>query len=615
MRARLFFVALLCVGCNRTSTDTLLSGGFLTAGQSAIELIQPLSSAASPPNPVLVWTSRSGTNRYRVQVSATNDFSTLVLDKLVAGTNYAVLNSDLIGISSLDARTYYWRVRVPVTTNDLLSATGQLNIVTFSGKVGGENIVYVDGAFDPSFALTSFGNKTHPFRSIQRAIDAAVTLRNDNNTVAAEVRVAAGSYTDEINMRANVSLRGGYSRTDWSRDTSTNSTFIAAKFDRVLIFSADITAVYRDTTSVDGFILNSQGLTPARDNYAALMSGAGSITNCVINVTTNAGIVKSTGISDSGLGSFINRNTFNIVSGVAGTASAITLTGSTSTIISNNTITVSTTGAGNIFGILLNSTTIGYAAQVNNNRLSVTGNTAQVVGVQVQSSGVGNNINVYNNALTLTTAGNIYGLYSAITAGSVILNNNGVYAFSTGATTISVRFASTAIGIATYNTAFGGTNNGGSNCYAYDLPTAGTISNNIAFCGGAVANRTGYREVDSSSNPTNFMNNLTFDTGFALYIDNGTQRGTQSELNMLATTVGTGTATGNLAPWATGYGPNYVSVFRATTSKGVAFSLTDPTTWEIKGFVNATNGPADVDASGSWSTGDMGANAAQLGPQ
>lgn len=612
---RLVPVALLLLACNRTSTDTLLTGSFLTAGQSAIELIQPLSGAATSANPVLVWTSRNGTNRYRVQISATADFSTLLLDRVVDGTSYTVQNSELTGIASLDARTYYWRVRVPVGANDLVSATGQLNVLTFSGKVGGENILYVDSSFDPSLTLISFGNKTQPFRSIQRAIDAAVTLRNDNNAVAAEVRVAQGSYVDELSMRANVSVKGGHSRSDWLRNVSGNVTTIAAKFDRVVIFPSDISAAYRDGTQVDGFILNSQGLTPARDNYGVVMTGAGSISNCTINVTTNSGVIKSTGISDSGLGSFFDRNTLNIASGgVSGTATAITLAGSASTVISNNTITVSgTAGAGTILGISLNSTTIGYSAQVNNNRLMVTSN-ANVTGVQVLSSGTGNSINISNNVLTLNAAGSISGLFSGITSGNVTMHNNGVYAFSTGASAISIRFNSTAIGTVTYNSAFGASN-AGPNCYAYDLPSAGTINNNIAFCGGTNANRTGFHEVDAASNPANFNNNLAFDTNIALYVDNGNPRNLQSDLNTVALTVGAGTASGNLAPWPGIYGSNFTSVFRATTSKGVAFSLADPATWEIKGYVNATNGPADIDASGSWSTGDMGANAAQLGPQ
>jgi len=97
-------------GSQRATTQELLDLAFVNVSGSAIELQSPGDNTSVGLNPTFVWSERSGALLYRVEVSTNKEFSQIVLDKRVKGAVYTLLNSDLIGISSLDSIAYYWRV-------------------------------------------------------------------------------------------------------------------------------------------------------------------------------------------------------------------------------------------------------------------------------------------------------------------------------------------------------------------------------------------------------------------------------------------------------------------------------------------------------------------------
>ncbi len=110
-------------------------------------------------------------------------------------------------------------------------------------------------------------------------------------------------------------------------------------------------------------------------------------------------------------------------------------------------------------------------------------------------------------------------------------------------------------------------------------------------------NGQGFYESDNESSPTQFEDNLLFNCPDSWYYDADT--GSAMSTLCLGDQIGiAGCGTILSTPITSGIttGSDTADVF------ATGFVQSDPLTWQIRG-----NGPADLDASGGWSTGDIGA--------
>ena len=111
---------------------------------------------------------------------------------------------------------------------------GSLVLVGVAGASAAE--FYVDGA---NVAGIQAGTQTSPFRTVQAAIDAA----GSGDTI----RVAAGSYVQNLRLQdKSLVLEGGYSRS-WIRDLSKNTTTLSGAGGNAVINSIG------SAVTIDGF--------------------------------------------------------------------------------------------------------------------------------------------------------------------------------------------------------------------------------------------------------------------------------------------------------------------------------------------------------------------------
>lgn len=572
----------LTVTCSGTTTQTLLDAEYLASGQSQIALISPLDNVATTQNPVLSWGEKSGIAKYLVEISPVADFSTLVLSKEVKGSSYVVSNSDLMGITQLDAVQYYWRVSAAKLKNNLRSNPNSIQVLE-------TNTYYVNVG---STASTQVGNKTAPFKVLQDAIGAGVTLRNGNSANFVTVRVAAGTYPENITLKPGISLYGGYNAADWSRNISANTTNINAQATTAVFAGSDITSTLTATTIVDGFTIKG-GSSSAFQNFGVYInSSAPTISNNTIIGGNSAGN-KSCGLFiDTGSNPALSGNSIsggngttaygvqlssasytlsnNTISSGTGTtlAHAIEITGSGTTTVSGNTIT---TGSGTtpVYGISVvgtgavvisgntinggNSTSNQYGIQANptGGSLAISGNTISMGTTAVPTYGIYGSVNfgvtISNNTISAKGTNVTYAIYTSSTVAWTISGNNvhggigsnpiGIYlsnspsvvinnfihggAGSGGAVMQGIFCGTCAAAIVTNNTINAGQITGSGTAAAIFLSGSNTMSitNNIMYSTSTVGSRYGVQEGTATSYPTSFHNNVIFDTPTGPYWD------------------------------------------------------------------------------------------------
>lgn len=343
---RIYICAVIFVGifsCTSTTTQELLDGNFLTNGQAAIDLLSPTQDQQiASANPTLTWSSRNA-GAYTVQMATDSGFSSMVLNKDVNGTSYSVKNADLLNISTLTTKTYYWRVKVAKIRNNLQSKTGSFLLLAFPENGNGSaGIMYVDVN---SSASLQIGSKEAPYKSIQTGISGANALRNGNRNISFDIYVARGTYNESISLAAGISIYGGYSSTDWSRDIAANNTTISAIGTTAISGSSEITTGYSASTVVNGFTINGANIT-ATTTYTIILSGSPTISNNTIN-----GISGSMGFTTAvfqilSANPIVSGNVINASNQAYGIANY-----SSNPVIINNTIIGSTGGGSNSFGI------------------------------------------------------------------------------------------------------------------------------------------------------------------------------------------------------------------------------------------------------------------------
>ena len=398
---------LIFLSCSGYSTTQLLNAEFVTVNKdlSPIDLLAPSDKSVSTKNPKLVWSRRAGAISYSVEMSAQSDFSSLLLKKSTTETSYSLNNGDLISITTLDSFSYYWRVKA-------IYADQQVTSESFLFHVLDDTIVYVSSA---STASDQVGNRSAPFKKIQSGIEAADTKRNGVATTPMFVYVAGGSYTEEVNLKPGISIYGGYSSTDWSRNTTSNVTALTGPTEIGLRSSGTVTTAFRSTTVVDG--LDISGGSGSTNSIAVQLDPGASptITNNILR--GKAGNVYSYGVRTSDAcpcSPIISNNT--ILGGNApNTNYGIYIWSATSPISINNNI-ISGGTAGTSQGLSLKNST---AVTISNNVImGGSGTTNYAIYLSTSSP------TVFNNTINGGTTGSVFAIYMTDTSNSANLRNN-----------------------------------------------------------------------------------------------------------------------------------------------------------------------------------------------
>lgn len=123
------FLAALAVSCGAaTGTAELVGASFVTAGQSAIDLLSPVNGDTVLAYPSFSWSAKAGSS-YRIEIATDANFSAKIVDKEVRSATYQVSDADLIGLSTLPSATFYWRVSVPRVTPSLASTAFRVTVL------------------------------------------------------------------------------------------------------------------------------------------------------------------------------------------------------------------------------------------------------------------------------------------------------------------------------------------------------------------------------------------------------------------------------------------------------------------------------------------------------
>lgn len=444
--------ALLSVTCShKGSTQELLDANFIAAGQARIDLLSPTENQqVTTANPTLAWSDR-GVNLYTLEVATDSLFSSIIIRKDIPSTTYTVVNSDLIGMSSLTTASYYWRVRISKLSSSLQSKTGSFFLVAIpANDAGYAGALYVNGSSTSNLQL---GSKEAPYKKIQSAIGASDALRNNNANVSMDIYVAQGTYSEEINPMPGISIRGGYNPNGWTRNVAAYTTTILAPADIAIKGNPSVTTSYTGTTWIEGFTI--QGVT-AQTTYAISLIGS-SPTIANNNITTAlASNGDSYGIYASNSSPTILNNVIASTGAIASNASIYFL--NSSGIISGNLISSNRAGASaGSYGILV----IGGSPLIMNNA-------------------------IYSGPVTPSSES--FGIYLNSSA-SAISNNTIVVGPGPGI--------------------------GANTTYAIFMSVSSTpaIRNNILHLSGKSATRIGIYENGTGDNPVAIRNNAIYDTG------------------------------------------------------------------------------------------------------
>jgi len=621
-------VASILESCqNVTSTPEFLDGNFLTAGEGPIDLLSPVKNQLVTSSATkFSWTSK-GVAAYVIEISADESFTQIIVSKSIKTNTYSLNSSDLINGAVLSTGSYFWRVKVGHLQNNLQSSVESFFLIAIPASgVGDAGAIYVDSASTASFQI---GSKLAPYKKIQSAIEAMDTARNGARDIRFDIRVAGGgtrSYNESLTLRAGISVYGGYDPSaDWSRNVTANPTPINSAISIGVFCGSEVSTAYTNTTRIDGFTINVNVTTPAFGFDLESCSPTISNNTIVVESTTNDAFgIYANGASTSQISSnnvTARNTTSNSVSvfGVWARNSAVVhlstntitaqgtqtsvsvygihLSNSTGSTVSRNTIQPS-----NSIGLLYGVSSLSSTVSISNNSIrctgsgsvsprGVTGSTAStltVVDNLIFCTGTDGTRGVYLDASIGTVTGNV--IRVSATGGSAVgygiwLNSASSGTFSSN--TISVR------GTTTANAIRMNINN-----------TAVVITRNILFTDSAT-NRFGVSE-GATDDPSNFSENLIFDT-VSLYYDEGS-----TALNNIATLCatllsnGTSTCSGNLTTAG-----SLGAVFNA--GYVLPASIASPS--DLKTWAILPGGTADISGgSNGWSTGDIGADAANAGP-
>jgi len=503
IRQILTLVGLLCLveGCGHVSTNELLAGDFLTRGQTSIDLLSPKDGASVDANPVFSWSVKPGISTYKIELSATSDFSQLALQKETTGGAYRLVPADMTPGQVLKSVRYFWRVSAAKFTETLRSNVSSIQVLA-------NDILYVDGS---STAGAQTGNLSSPLRTIQGAIEYADSLRNGDASVSRRIFVAQGTYTESITLKPGISLYGGFTSSDEfsARNITSYLTTIQAPAMIAVQGLSNITPTYTATTVIDGFRITGGAITGA----------------------LNAGIYLASSNPT------ISNN--NITGGTAGTPYGIRCDSSSPTINLNTisggstpTISASVFGIHNIGGSpRITGNTISGGSAFNTNGISnvsgaaptITGNTIRGGIGNVNSYGINNSSStpaeISGNLIHGGGATSSYGILNQISSppitNNVIFGGTGTNSYGVFNGTSAPTMTNNLIVASGYDTTYG--------INISISSSTSRITNNLIVTGGQF--RVHFRESDNAPDPRSFENNAFWDAwagaGSTLYQSEG----------------------------------------------------------------------------------------------
>ncbi|MBI3109928.1 MAG: DUF1565 domain-containing protein, partial [Ignavibacteriales bacterium] len=182
--------------------------------------------------PTFTWNQSQDALTYRLQVSTNAAFTTLVF-------NDSTLTDTLKQVAPLsEGRTYYWRVNAK-NSGGTSAFSGTRSFSTVGAPRPGTGVVHVSTSGNDANA----GTPAAPLRNIQTALNRA--------GAGDTVKVALGTYTENLQTKVQVTLWGGYNYGFTDRDLFRN---------KVILKPATGTAVSDSTSSsIDGFIIDGSG--------------------------------------------------------------------------------------------------------------------------------------------------------------------------------------------------------------------------------------------------------------------------------------------------------------------------------------------------------------------
>lgn len=231
--------------------------------------------------PVTVgWSPRRGASTYTIEL---DDEPTFAPPLVWRGSVDAPATS-IETFNALRPVTYYWRVRADVTHPEQWGYSSFERLTSVIHVYCAEDAIERDPAGEPVLddngeaipaecpppsqelddprtpAAIESGNRTTPYRSIQRGIEAAQSLG------LSEVRLAnhggsRGYYAENIQLREGVSLHGGYDRTFENRSLQNPTRIVGVG---ITVLAADIRA---DTQFAPPTIVDNLSIETRTDTF------------------------------------------------------------------------------------------------------------------------------------------------------------------------------------------------------------------------------------------------------------------------------------------------------------------------------------------------------------
>ncbi len=242
---------------NAVPPAALVFTGFGNADPSAPTIIAPRSDEpCSALTAHLIWSSVTGASRYRVEIALDPGFT-----EPVSGSPFEDIESNALSFTAVAPVTHYWRVRADVTTPGDFAQSSFEPVGDVVHVYCAENASCATRAVDASLP-PEIGNRSLPFRSVSRALDAAFALGGKRILIAARGGDTAYESTLFVD-RGGIDLIGGYSPSfvEAERDPALRPTIVGS------VGYAHTFHAISEPTLVEGLVLRNLLV----DRYAGLI--------------------------------------------------------------------------------------------------------------------------------------------------------------------------------------------------------------------------------------------------------------------------------------------------------------------------------------------------------
>lgn len=185
-----------------TQIDDILEGGFIRVDKTIPQIVSTSYIIIKLPytddSETFSWSEVTGCSYYEMEIAEEETFETLLIQKQVEINQYALSSNDFLGEQSLQAGTYYYRVRTNISDWSSVQSFDVLD----------ENILYVDDDCQGEYCV---GSPTHPINTITKGLNTAFELG------MGEIYVGEGEYQESISINKDIILRGGFNDQTWER--------------------------------------------------------------------------------------------------------------------------------------------------------------------------------------------------------------------------------------------------------------------------------------------------------------------------------------------------------------------------------------------------------------